>query len=355
MALQSAEPVRTFSIGFEEAGFNELPWAAEVARLYKTEHHEIVVKPDSVDLVGRLVRHFDEPFGDSSAIPTYIVSEFAARHVKVALSGDGGDELFGGYQRFAAIEKLKGLDAVPQFLRRVMSLGADALPYSAFGKNYLRMISRPTAIDRYIEGNYAPHFLLNRLLDPDWEGRADGEFLRRSMSHCLLPDILAKTADPLTQAMYFETAANLPGDMLVKVDRMSMANSLEVRCPLLDHKLGEFAAALPNASKIRDGKLKRILVEALADRLPPNLLNRPKMGFGVPLAKWFRGPLREMTWDLLAGPQFSGRGIVSPVFVHELLEEHQRGRRDNHTWIWSLLMLELWFRETYPAPAQRVA
>ncbi len=355
MALQSAEPVRTFSIGFEEAGFNELPWAAEVARLYKTEHHEIVVKPDSVDLVGRLVRHFDEPFGDSSAIPTYIVSEFAARHVKVALSGDGGDELFGGYQRFAAIEKLKGLDAVPQFLRRVMSLGADALPYSAFGKNYLRMISRPTAIDRYIEGNYAPHFLLNRLLDPDWEGRADGEFLRRSMSHCLLPDILAKTADPLTQAMYFETAANLPGDMLVKVDRMSMANSLEVRCPLLDHKLGEFAAALPNASKIRDGKLKRILVEALADRLPPNLLNRPKMGFGVPLAKWFRGPLREMTWDLLAGPQFSGRGIVSPVFVHELLEEHQRGRRDNHTWIWSLLMLELWFRETYHAPAQRVA
>jgi asparagine synthase (glutamine-hydrolysing) len=352
MALQSAEPVRTFSIGFEEAGFNELPWAAEVARLYKTEHHEIVVRPDSVNLVGRLVRCFDEPFGDSSAIPTYIVSEFAAKHVKVALSGDGGDELFGGYTRFATIGKMEGFDAVPQVLRRAVARGAGALPYSARGRNYLRMISRPTALDRYFEANYAPHFLLDRLLDPEWAHRSEaGGFLRSKMSHCLPPG----GADPLTQAMYFETAANLPGDMLVKVDRMSMANSLEVRCPLLDHKLGEFAATLPNSCKIRNGKLKQILIEALADRLPPSLLDRPKMGFGVPLAKWFRGPLREMTWDLLTSPQCSVRRIVSPSFVRKLLEEHQSGRRDNHAWIWSLLMLELWFRETFPAPVRRVA
>jgi asparagine synthase (glutamine-hydrolysing) len=341
MALQSSEPVRTFSIGFEEAEFNELPWAAEVARRYKTEHHEIVVRPDSAALVGRLVRHFDEPFGDSSAIPTYIVSEFAARHVKVALSGDGGDELFGGYTRFSTIEKLRALDAIPQLLRRLISFTADTLPYNAYGKNYLRMISRPTALDRYFEGNYAPHFLLSRLLEPGWMPPAEDGFLRRKLSRCLLPN----GADALTQAMYFETAANLPGDMLVKVDRMSMANSLEVRCPLLDHELGEFSASLPNSSKVHNGKGKQILISALAARLPPSLLSRPKMGFGVPLAKWFRGPLREMTWDHLTGSRFSARGMTSPAFVRTLLEEHQSGRRDNHGWIWSLLMLELWFEE----------
>jgi asparagine synthase (glutamine-hydrolysing) len=151
MALQSAEPVRTFSIGFEEAEFNELPWAAEVARKYQTDHHEIVVRPNSVDLVTRLVRRFGEPFADSSAIPTFIVSEFAARYVKVALSGDGGDELFAGYSRFAAIEKLRPFDRVPQLVRRAISLAADALPWSAYGKNYLRMISRPSGVALFAE------------------------------------------------------------------------------------------------------------------------------------------------------------------------------------------------------------
>ena len=156
MALQSDVPVKTFSIGFEEAGFNELPFAKQVAEAYKTDHHEILVRPDSVDLVSRLVHHFDEPFGDSSAIPTFIVSEFAARHVKVALSGDGGDELFGGYTRFVDLEKLRVLDSVPQAARKVASWVADRLPYSALGKNYLRMISRANPLDRCFEGNYAP-------------------------------------------------------------------------------------------------------------------------------------------------------------------------------------------------------
>jgi len=341
MALQSSEPVKTFSIGFEEAGFNELPYAAQVAEAYKTDHHEILVRPDSADLVSRLVRHFDEPFGDSSAIPTFIVSEFAARFVKVALSGDGGDELFGGYKRFADLEKLRVLDGVPQALRRVASWAADRLPYAAFGKNYLRMISRANPLERYFEGNYAPYYLRRELLQPEWMLPAESGFLLQALSHCLLP----KGADILSQAMYFETAANLTGDMLVKVDRMSMANSLEVRCPLLDHQLAEFAAALPNRWKIRDGGGKQILIKALGDRLPANLLNRPKMGFGVPLAKWFRGPLRNLVHDNLLGRRFLERGIVSPRFVEKLIAEHERGRRDNYNWIWSLLMLELWFRD----------
>ncbi len=166
--------------------------------------------------------------------------------------------------------------------------------------------------------------------------------------------LLPAGAGALSQALYFEAAVNLPGDMLVKVDRMSMANSLEVRCPLLDYRLAELAASMASDWKLRDGRGKYILIKALADRFPPGLLERPKKGFGVPLAKWFRGPLRELAWDLLTGSRFLGRGIVNAPFVRSLLEEHQRSRRDNSHWMWSLLMLELWFEdlERTGAPAQ---
>jgi asparagine synthase (glutamine-hydrolysing) len=347
MALQSQEPIRTFSIGFEESAFNELPFAQMVAKKYKTDHHEIVVRPDSVSLVQKLVDHFGEPFGDSSAIPTYIVSEFAARHVKVALSGDGGDELFGGYESFLAVNDWKRLDRIPQFARHVLHHVANLLPYSAYGKNYLRMISRPNALERYFEFNYAPYFLRTRLLEPGWMLPADVGFLRRTFAANLLPE----GADILSQAMYFEGTANLTGDMLVKVDRMSMANSLEVRCPLLDHELAAAAASVPHAWKISNGGGKRILLQALGDRLPKELLSRSKMGFGVPLAVWFRNELREMLWDHLTSESFRGRGIAVQPFVRKLLEEHQSGRRDNNQWLWSLLMLEMWFQKTgRPAP-----
>jgi asparagine synthase (glutamine-hydrolysing) len=341
MATQSTEPVKTFSIGFEESEFNELEYASLVARRYKTEHHEILVRPDSVNLVTRLVRHFDEPFGDSSAIPTYVVSEFAARHVKVALSGDGGDELFAGYARYLAIRKLKAMDRVPGAVRRAISWLADRLPYSAYGKNFLRMIGRPNALERYFDNNYTPYFLRRELLEPEWMLPADAAFLRRTFAEYLLPG----GADILSQALQFETTANLTGDMLVKVDRMSMANSLEVRCPLLDHHLAELAASIPHEWKLRNGRGKYVLVDALRDYLPAELLNRGKMGFGVPLSLWFRGSLREFLWDHLTGKRFLGRGIVSAPFLRTLLEEHQSGRRDNYLWLWSLLMLELWFRD----------
>ena len=341
MALQSREPVKTFSIGFEEAAFNELQYAAMVAKRYKTEHHEIVVKPDSVGLVTRLVRHFDEPFADSSAIPTFIVSEFAARHVKVVLTGDGGDELFDGYESFFAIEKLRRFDAIPQPVRRMASMVAGLLPYSAYGKNYLRMISRPNPLERYFEYNYAPYFLRERLLRPEWMVPSSANFLRQTFSDCLPPD----DADILSQVTFFEATAKLTGDMLVKVDRMSMANSLEVRCPLLDHKLAELAARIPHSWKMKNGRGKDILLQAIGDRLPPELLTRSKMGFGVPLALWFRTTLREFLWDHLTSARFLNRGMVSGEFVKFLLGEHASGRRDNSHWLWSLLMLELWFRD----------
>lgn len=341
MALASPEPVRTFSIGFEETAFNELAYAAMVAREYRTDHHEIVVRPDAVDLVSRLVRHFDEPFGDSSAIPTFIVSEFAVHHVKVALSGDGGDELFAGYDRFQALDKLRRLDRIPQALRAFISWTADRLPYSAYGKNYLHMLSRSTALERYFESNFAPWFLRQELLKEDWMLPADGAYLMRSLAGFLLPG----NADLLSQALFFETTQNLPGDMLVKVDRMSMANSLEVRCPMLDHELGEYAAAIPHSLKIKDGRGKYVLLRAVADRLPPALLTHRKMGFAVPLASWFRGALRPYLWDHLQSAVFADRGIVSSQFLYQMLREHDSGRRDNSHWLWSLLMLELWFRQ----------
>jgi asparagine synthase (glutamine-hydrolysing) len=350
MTLASPEPVRTFSIGFEESAFNELEYASLVARQYRTDHHEIVVRPDAVDLVTRLVRHFDEPFGDSSAIPTFIVSEFAAQHVKVALSGDGGDELFAGYDRFQALKRLHLMNRIPPALRSLISWTADRLPYSAYGKNYLHMLSRSTALERYFESNFAPWFLRRNLLQDRWMLPADSAFLTRSLSEYLLPG----NSDLLSQALYFETTQNLPGDMLVKVDRMSMANSLEVRCPMLDHELGELAASIPNAWKIRNGKGKYILLSALGDRLPPSLLNRRKMGFGVPLSLWFRGVLRSFLWDHLTSSSFADRGVVSAEFVQQMLAEHDSGRRDNSHWLWSLLMLELWFRQLQdqPAPAE---
>jgi len=348
MARQSRLPVKTFSIGFEEPRFNELPYARMVAKQYGTEHHESVVQPHALDLLPEIVRHFDEPFGDSSAIPTYIVSQFAVEHVKVALSGDGGDELFGGYESFFLQERLRWADRIPGAARRAIARLAEMLPYSAYGKNYLRMISRPTALERYFESNYAPYFIRERLLQPRWMLPADGAYLTRAMADCLLPG----DAGVLMQAFYFEETANLTGDMLVKVDRMSMANSLEVRCPLLDHRLAELAATFPASWKIRNGKGKRILIEALGDRLPAALLSRPKKGFGVPLSVWFRGELYEYLRAHLLGQRFLDRGFVSPDFVRYLLEEHRTGRRDNAHWLWRLLALDLWCADYLPGVAR---
>jgi asparagine synthase (glutamine-hydrolysing) len=315
-----------------------------VAKKYATEHHEIVVRPDSIAIIQKFIKHFGEPFGDSSGIPTFVVSEFAARHVKVALSGDGGDELFGGYTSFQSVQRLARFDRVPQALRAAGSWIAGQLPYRSYGKNDLHMISRPSGLDRYFAFIYAPYHLRLRLLQPDWMLPAEAAFATR-----VIP---AGVEDTLAQVMYFEAAANLIGDMLVKVDRMSMAASLEVRCPLLDHELAELAGTIPHDWKIANGRGKNILIDALGDRLPPELLYRPKMGFGVPLSDWFRGSLRSFLWDHLDTPRFLDRGLVSPRFLRAMLAEHDTGRRDNSAWLFSLLVLALWFEDvSQPRPA----
>jgi asparagine synthase (glutamine-hydrolysing) len=338
MAMQSKEPVKTFSIGFEEAAYNELEYSAMVAKQYGTEHHEILVRPDSLDLINKLAWHFDEPFADSSAIPMFVVSEFASRHVKVALSGDGGDEFLAGYQTLENVEKFQALDHIPRALRKAISWTASALPYSAYGKNRLRVLGAPSALDRYFESNYASYFLRSRMLRPEWRLPAGSAYLREILPDCFPPG----GGDTMAQAQYWEAAANLAGDMLVKVDRASMAASLEVRCPLLDHHFAELAASIPLSWKRRGGQGKIILRDALGDRLPAALLTRPKMGFAVPLNQWFRGPLRELSWDTLMGKKFLDRDIVEPNFMRYLLEEHASGRRNNQHQIYGLLMLELW-------------
>jgi asparagine synthase (glutamine-hydrolysing) len=341
MARQSPEPIRTFSIGFEESSHNELPYAQAVADRYKTDHHTLMVRPDSVELLSTLVKHFDEPFADSSAIPTYLVSKFAAEHVKVVLTGDGGDELFAGYDSFFEIERLKRWSLLPQGVRSAITWVADRLPYSAYGKNYLHGIGRRTDLERYFEFTYVPQSLSRALYRPQWVMSLDDRDIRRSFDRNLLP----QGADIVSQALYFEATAKLTGDMLVKVDRMSMANSLEVRCPMLDHRLAEFATRIPRQWKMRDGRGKVCLVESMRDRLPEAVWNRPKQGFSVPLSDWFRGPLRSMLWDHLTGREFIARDLVSPEFVHHLLREHDSGRRDNKGWLWRLLMIEMWFRQ----------
>jgi asparagine synthase (glutamine-hydrolysing) len=339
MALQSRVPVRTFAMGFEEQDFDELPYARLVAAKYGTQHHEQIVRPDAVDLIPRLIRYFDEPFSDASAIPTFLVSQFAAQSVKVVLSGDGGDEFFGGYPSFFEADRARRLDAIPRWARAVLSKTADLLPYATRGKNLLRAVSRPNSLERYFESiGFSAYFLRLRALNPEWMLPPDAATLRAIFGNAILPD----GYDCVSQAMHFEATAKLAGDILVKVDRMSMANSIEVRCPLLDHRLAEMANRIPNRWKMSHGKGKQILLKALGDRLPPELLTRPKAGFGIPLAKWLRGPLRPMLWDTLTSKNFLSRGFTTAARVTGMIEEHESGRRDNSYFLWLLLILQLW-------------
>ncbi|MBZ5623386.1 MAG: asparagine synthase C-terminal domain-containing protein, partial [Acidobacteriia bacterium] len=282
LARQEQRAIPAFSIGFDASGYDEMEYARIAAGHFGLTHHAYYVTPaDVVAAVPRIAEAYDQPFGNASAVPTYFCATLARQHgVSLLLAGDGGDELFGGYESFFTVAQWGRIDRIPQLARRLLGRIAQWLPYSAYCKNYLRMISRPSALERYFEFNYAPYFMRARLLAPDWMLPADAGYLDRALANCLLPS----GADTLSQAMYFEGTANLTGDMLVKVDRMSMANSLEVRCPLLDHELAEMAAGVPHAWKIAGGKGKRILIEALGDRLPAEVLARGKMGFGVPLA-----------------------------------------------------------------------
>ena len=344
MAQASSTPIRTFSIGFDEADFDELRFARQVAARYGTDHYELVVKPNALEVLPKLAWHFDEPFADSSAIPTYYVSKITREHVTVALSGDGGDENFAGYRRYArALELHERFDQGPaRLMRPLLRVASSLLPVGAPGQALTGMLGAGP-IERYFRLiTYQRRETLRRLLSDELADLArsatdPGSFSRLASE--------GDTPDYVSTLQHIDIATYLPGDILAKVDGMSMAVSLESRVPLLDHRLMEFLATIPSTLKLRNGSGKYLLQRAMAQDLPGEILTRKKMGFGVPLGAWFRRELRDMTRDVLLGPRARQRGIFRASEVDSLLATHDAGRRDCSARLWSLICFELWMRQ----------
>ena len=334
-------PVKTFSIGFSEASFDELHYARIAARHFHTEHHEFVVSPDVCRLVDEIVRHHDEPFADVSSIPTYVVSKMAREHVTVVLSGDGGDEVFGGYERYVTDQRRQRFDVIPAFFRRALLPVSRSLPQGAYGKRFLRNIALEPAA-RYVDSISYFHSDAQRALFTDTarETLAGYDAAANFERWYAAP----ASRERLDHLLYLDSKTYLPGDILVKVDRMSMANSLEARSPLLDHKLIEFAQSIPASLKLRGLETKYIFKRAVAGLVPEEILHRPKQGFDVPIRRWFNHELRELLDDTLRDRRTRERGDFNQRTVLAILDEHRRGVRDHARPLWALLMLELWRR-----------
>jgi asparagine synthase (glutamine-hydrolysing) len=338
-------PVITSSIGFEEKDFNEIPYARSVASQFGTDHHEQIVRPDAVAVVDKLAWHYDEPFADSSAVPTYYVSKVARDHVTVALSGDGGDENFAGYRRYYFDQRENLIRSwLPAVVRQpvfgaLASLypKADWAPRVFRGKATFQNLAR-CPVEAYFRSVAAcqPE-LKSDLLHGDIKRQ-----LRSYHSLDVLRDYYDKadTDDLLSRIQYVDIKTYLTDDILAKVDRASMAVSLEVRAPILDHKFMELAARIPSSFKLRGIKGKYIFKKALERRLPESILYRKKMGFAVPLAQWFRGELKEMAHETLFG-NYCG-DLLDSSAVKKVWGEHQKGFRDRSTELWTLFMFRLW-------------
>lgn len=343
MALQMGEPVKTFSIGFDDKRYNELPYARMVAKRYGTDHHEEIVRPDAEEVIPYLIQMFDEPFADSSAIPTYYVSRLARRHVTVVLSGDGGDEMFGGYDRYLDSEFSSYTDRIPLGIRRPL-LGnlAGLLPESFPGINTMRYLSADKD-DRYLlkftKGISAIH---RKVFSPELSRESGGtdptlplrQLLREVGSH-----------DYITRRQYLDTKTYLPGDIMTKVDRATMFVSLEARAPMLDHKFVEFSGTVPVQYKINGRNTKYLLKQLAYKLLPHEMIDRPKMGFAIPVAQWINAEWKEMSEDLVIGSRAVNRGNFNPGYLNLIMSEHRRGRRDHSYIIWTLMILEMWYRK----------
>jgi asparagine synthase (glutamine-hydrolysing) len=345
MAEVTSGPVRTFSIGFDEASHNELPFAKLVAERYATEHHEIVVRPNAAEVLPHLVTHYGEPFADSSALPTYYVSKATREHVTVALSGDGGDESFAGYQNYAAVQAWDRADAIPAPLRtitgRTMTAILDRLPYT----NTTARVSRAFSM---LAGTLPERFRLqSTILKPNERGAAYTDAFRAHLASKQGSPIQLEwneQMDALDWMMRHDQHFYLADCLMVKTDVASMANSLEVRCPLLDQELVEFAATIPSRMKRTPAGGKEIFKRAVRDLLPPQILTKPKTGFAMPVASWFRGELAPLLDHYLLDDVARRRGLFNPSFVRRLVTEHVAGRRDWSARLWALLCLEMWFR-----------
>jgi len=354
MRRLTSGPVRTFSIGFDRPEYDELSYARQVAERFDTEHHELVVKPDAAATIPRLVWHYNEPYADSSALPSFHLCAMARQSVTVALAGDGGDELFAGYDRYLGAALAGRLDVLPAGVRAALARGVQALAPLGSPKSAIYRLGR---------------FLDGLPLDPvaryaRWLFVFDGAGKTALYDDAFAATVAATDSMQLLADAYRRSDARdfveatldadlqmfLPDDLLVKMDIASMACSLEVRSPLLDHRVVEFAARLPRRMKIRGLVQKYLLKRIMRGVLPEPILRRKKMGFGVPLDHWLRGELRDMAYDVLLAPRALARGYFRPDAVRRLLDEHASGRAFHHHRLWSLLMLELWHRTFVDQP-----
>jgi asparagine synthase (glutamine-hydrolysing) len=343
MAHASGGPVKTFSIGFDEENFDELRYARLVAKRYGTDHFEMIVKPDVMSVLPRLAWQFDEPFADASAVPTYCVAKITREHVTVALSGDGGDENFAGYRRYAeALNLHRRIDRTPAALvKPALRWAAAHRRPGTWGREFMALLGM-SPLDRYYRMmTYQSAETLAALLTPDAIANVGLDMRSAGFGQLAAG---AGTDDYVSMLQYIDIHHYLPGDILTKVDRTSMLTSLEARVPLLDHVLMEHAARMPSDVKLRDGRGKHVLKEAMRPHLPGEVLDRRKMGFGVPLATWFRTDLKDFACDLLSDHRTRERGILRPDTVNHLLDVHISGGRDYSSQLWSLICLELWFR-----------
>jgi asparagine synthase (glutamine-hydrolysing) len=359
MARESSGSVKTFSIGFENESFNEVEYARTVARQYGTDHHEFVVKPEAIEMVPKLVRHYGEPFADSSAIPSFYLSELARRHVTVALNGDGGDESFAGYGRYLGHPMARRLEAMPSPARRAVVEIGSRLPKSYRDRSF---VARAKRLAESL--SLAPWQRYAR--DMSFFNAVERELLYTDEYKDVIGDSLAPgvirgpweeaSGDERTDILLeVDVETYLPGDLLVKIDIATMAYSLEARSPFLDHELMEFAASLPADLKLDGLEKKAVLRDALRDWLPGDILDRPKMGFGVPIIDWFRTDLREYVQEVLLDREARGRGYFDEGYVRGLVERHLAAVEDNSSKIWALLMLELWHRMFIDEPVALAA
>jgi len=343
------EPVKTFSVGFKEEAYNELKYARMVAEKFKTNHTEFIVEPNAVEILPKLVWHYNEPFADSSAIPTYYVSKLAREQVMVILNGDGGDENFAGYGRYSA-NKLSGRlnKFMPAPVANAFRTLIQALPHGKNPQNFFwrlkRFLQEYAKSPEMMNAQWLCHFseeMKNDLYTED--------FLKR-VSSCDSFELLfdkysdAEADNFLDRTLYADVMMYLPEDLLVKVDIASMANSLEARSPFLDNEFMEFIARIPANLKLKGMTTKYILKKALAGILSDEILFREKMGFGVPIDHWFRDDLKEMAYDILLSDRAVQRGYFKKKSVKKTLDEHTAGKWNWHNHIWNLLMLELWHR-----------
>ena len=353
-------PIRTFTIGFAEKSFSETDEAREVAKRYGTEHHELIVRPDTVAFLPRLVRSFDEPFADSSAIPVHHVSELARRHVKVVLSGEGGDEVLAGYETYRARRVASLYARLPQAIgSRLVPAVVRRLPVSH------AKVSFDYKAKRFVTGAYLPpaagHLWWKTILDEDAKRAlyADGVARGVEPTARLFETLFAESdGDELDSLQYIDAKLYLPADILVKVDRMSMLHSLEARVPFLDRSMLELTRRIPSRLRLRGMTTKYLLRRAMADRLPAAVVRGKKRGFNVPMPAWLAGGLRDFTRDTLSPQRLRRQGLFRPAAVERLVADHLARRRDHSRAIWTLLVLSMWqdeiLRAVPPVP-QRVA